>query len=52
MKFENGNYVIIPGLSAANPTIKENIVTDIDGNNYKFVVIGNEDVMLFKSIDV
>ena len=42
LKFENGNYVIIPGLSAANPTIKENIVTDIDGNNYKFVVIGNQ----------
>ncbi len=42
LKFENGNYVIIPGLSAANPTIKKNIVTDIDGNNYKFVVIGNQ----------
>jgi uncharacterized protein (TIGR02145 family) len=38
----NGNYLIIPGLSAANPVLNqpEAPVTDIDGNVYQTVRIG------------
>jgi uncharacterized protein (TIGR02145 family) len=39
-----GNYVIIPGVSAANTPSNWNgsILTDIDGNTYQTVTIGNQ----------
>ncbi len=40
----NGNFLIIPGLTAANPILNEPSlpVTDIDGNVYQTVLIGNQ----------
>ena len=42
-----GNYVIIPGISAANPSTGNpnwngTTLTDIDGNTYQTVTIGNQ----------
>jgi uncharacterized protein (TIGR02145 family) len=42
-----GNFVIIPGISAANPSTGNpnwngTTLTDIDGNTYQTVVIGNQ----------
>jgi uncharacterized protein (TIGR02145 family) len=39
-----GNYVIIPGVSAANnpPSWNSTILTDIEGNLYNTVIIGNQ----------
>jgi uncharacterized protein (TIGR02145 family) len=39
--FGNGQYIIIPGISAANPP-GPNTVTDIDGNIYNSVTIGTQ----------
>jgi uncharacterized protein (TIGR02145 family) len=39
----NGNFVIIPGISAANHSqVSETTVTDFDGNEYKIVQIGDQ----------
>jgi uncharacterized protein (TIGR02145 family) len=40
----NGNYLIVPGLSAANPILNQSEapVTDIDGNIYQTVRIGSQ----------
>jgi len=35
-------FVIIPGISVANPQPEENTVTDIDGNVYPIVTIGTQ----------
>ncbi len=47
--FDNGKFLIIPGISVANPSgsrfnqkLSYDNVIDIDGNNYKTIAIGNQ----------
>lgn len=42
---QNGGFVIIPGLSAANNTISPNSITDADGNVYETININGQNWM-------
>jgi uncharacterized protein (TIGR02145 family) len=46
---QNGGFVIMPGISAANEdggAVDANEIIDIDGNNYTYVIIGNQKWMV------
>jgi uncharacterized protein (TIGR02145 family) len=38
----NEKYVIVPSISAANPNLPGNLMTDLDGNIYQTVTIGTQ----------
>ena len=42
MYLGNGQYLIIPGLSNANPNGVGEVITDIEGNSYAVVTIGSQ----------
>jgi uncharacterized protein (TIGR02145 family) len=46
LRLQNGGYVIIPGISAANNNNNSNSIVDADGNTYTSIVIGNQEWMV------